>query len=95
MNSVPRCRPIPDPAVSSRPPPTPAPGSTLQTAELTVQLTQSAQSWYQSDPSKPFGSQFTLTQQFNVQGSTTDISSVTVTLTNGQGTSQAATANFQ
>jgi hypothetical protein len=74
---------------------TPAPGSTLQTTELTVQLGDGARTWYQSEQSRAFGSQFTLTQQFNVQGDTSAISSVTVTLTNAQGTSPAATANFQ
>lgn len=73
---------------------TPAPGSALQTTELTIPLTEGARTWYQSDQSRPFGSQFTLTQQFNVQGDTSSITSVTVTLTNSQGTSQAGTANF-
>jgi hypothetical protein len=73
---------------------TPAPGSSLQTTELSVQLTDGAQRWYQSDASRPFGSQFTLTQQFNVQGDTSAISFVTVTMTNAQGQSQPASANF-
>lgn len=74
---------------------TPASGSTLDTTELTVQLGDSAKTWYSSDASKPFGSQFTLTQQFNVQGNTGAISSVTVTMTNPQGTSTSVSANFQ
>jgi len=74
---------------------TPVPGSSLQTTELTVSLSDGAQRWYQSDASKPFGSQFTLTQQFNVQGDTSAISSVTVTMSNTQGQSQAASATFQ
>lgn len=69
-------------------------GSSFQTAELTVPLTEAAQRWYQSEPSRPFGSQFTLTQQFTVQGDTNAIGSVTVTMTNSQGASQAASANF-
>jgi hypothetical protein len=69
-------------------------GSSFQTAELTVPLTEGAQRWYQSEPSRPFGSQFTLTQQFTVQGDTNAIGSVTVTMTNSQGASQAASANF-
>jgi hypothetical protein len=73
---------------------TPAPGSSLQTTELSVQLADGAQRWYQSDASRPFGSQFTLTQQFNVQGDTSAISSVTVTMNNAQGQSQPASANF-
>jgi len=74
---------------------TPAPGSALQTTELTVQLSDGARAWYQNDQSRLFGSQFTLTQQFNVQGDTTAISSVTVTLTNGQGSSTSSSATFQ
>ncbi|MBL8232657.1 MAG: putative Ig domain-containing protein, partial [Bryobacterales bacterium] len=74
---------------------TPAAGSTLQTTELTIQLGDGARTWYQGEQSRAFGSQFTLTQQFNVQGDTSAISSVTVTLTNAQGTSPAASANFQ
>lgn len=74
---------------------TPAAGSNLQTTELTVQLGDGARTWYQGEQSRAFGSQFTLTQQFNVQGDTSAISSVTVTLTNAQGTSPASSANFQ
>ncbi|MBL8211826.1 MAG: putative Ig domain-containing protein [Bryobacterales bacterium] len=74
---------------------TPAPGSALQTTELTVPLTEGAQRWYQSDQSRAFGSSFTLSQRFNVTGDTTAIRSVTVTLTNAQGTSQSVTVDFQ
>ncbi|MBI4906336.1 MAG: putative Ig domain-containing protein [Acidobacteria bacterium] len=74
---------------------TPAAGSTLQTTEITVQLGDGARAWYQNEQSRLFGSQFTLTQQFNVQGDTSAISSVTVTLTNAVGNSQAANASFQ
>lgn len=73
---------------------TPIPGSALQTTELTVSLEAGARAWYESEASRQFGSQFTLTQQFNVQGDTSAIASVTVTMTNAQGTSSAATANF-
>ncbi len=74
---------------------TPAPGSALQTTELTVPLNEGAQRWYQSDQSRAFGSSFTLSQRFNVTGDTTAIRSVTVTLTNAQGTSQSVTVDFQ
>ncbi|MBI3682288.1 MAG: putative Ig domain-containing protein [Acidobacteria bacterium] len=73
---------------------TPSPGSSLQTTELTVQLGDGARRWYESEQSRQFGSQFTLTQQFNVQGDASAIASVGVTLTNSQGASQAVTANF-
>ncbi len=72
----------------------PVPGSTLQTNEVTVQLADGARRWYESEGSRVFGSQFTLTQQFNVQGDTSAVGSVTVTMTNAQGTSAAVTANF-
>lgn len=73
---------------------TPIPGSALQTTELTVPLTDGARTWYQSEQSRQFGSQFTLTQQFSVAGDTNAIASVTVTMTNEQGTSSAVSANF-
>ncbi len=72
----------------------PAPGSSLQTSELTVQLAEGARGWYQSEASRRFGSQFTLTQLFNVQGDTSAIASVSVTLTNTEGTSASSSANF-
>jgi hypothetical protein len=74
---------------------TPIPGSALQTTELNVALESGARAWYESEASRQFGSQFTMTQQFNVQGDTSAIASVTVTITNAQGTSAAATASFQ
>ena len=74
---------------------TAASGANLQTTELTVPLTDGAQRWYQSDASRPFGSQFTLTQQFNVTGDTSSITAVSVTLNNAQGASAASTATFQ
>lgn len=72
----------------------PASGSSLQTTELTVQLTEGARGWYQSEASRPFGSQFTLTQLFTVQGDTSAIASVSVTLANTAGTSPAGSASF-
>jgi hypothetical protein len=74
---------------------TPIPGSALQTTELNVALESGARAWYESEASRQFGSQFTMTQQFNVQGDTSAIASVTVTITNAQGSSAAATASFQ
>jgi hypothetical protein len=73
---------------------TPAPGSSLQTTELTIPLTDAARGWYESAQSRPFGSQFTLSQRFNVTGDLSAIRSVTVTLVNSQGTSQSVTADF-
>ncbi len=62
-------------------------GANLQTGQVTVPVTALFAQWYQSSASAPFGSQFTFTQPFTVQGSPSDIVSVTVTLTNSNGTS--------
>jgi hypothetical protein len=60
----------------------------------TVQLADSAKSWFQSQQSTAFGGQFTLTQPFTPQGTIGNLTSVTVTLSNGQGTSAPVTVNF-
>jgi hypothetical protein len=51
--------------------------------------------WYSSASSAPYGSQFTLTQPFNVSGSSSSVLSVSVTLTNALGTSPAVSAILQ
>ena len=68
-------------------------GGTPLTA--TVQLSDTAKTWFASTQSNAFGGQFTLTQPFTLQGTTATLTSVTVTLSNGQGTSAPATASFQ
>jgi hypothetical protein len=73
---------------------TPAPGVSLQTTELTVQLADAGKRWYESDDGKRFGSLFTLSQRFTVQGNLNDIANVTVTLSNAEGSSQAVSVNF-
>jgi hypothetical protein len=73
---------------------TPPPGVSLQTTELTVQLTDSAKRWYESDEGKRFGSLFTLSQRFTVQGNLNDIANVSVTLSNAEGNSQAVSVSF-
>jgi virginiamycin B lyase len=73
----------------------PAAGSTLQTGTITVSTDTLFTQYYQSSASAPFGSQFSLTQPFTVQGNTQGVVSVTVTLVNSVGTSTAVTANFQ
>jgi hypothetical protein len=69
-------------------------GSSLQTTELTVQLTATFNAWFQSAASTQFGGQFALTIPFTIQGDTSTVNSVTVTLTNGTGSSQPSTATF-
>jgi hypothetical protein len=74
---------------------TAAPGSNVQTTSFTVPVTSSFTTWYQSTQSTTFGSQFLLTVPFTVQGNQNAVTSVSVTLTNAQGTSQPATAPVQ
>lgn len=73
----------------------PSPGGALQTTELTVSLADVARSWWESDASRPYGSQFTLTQRFNVQGELNAVGAVTVILSNSEGNSQPVAANFE
>jgi len=68
-------------------------GTQIQTTDFTPTGVAAAfQSWYASDASSPFGSQFLYTQPFSVTtGSASSLQSVTVTLTNSQGVSAAVT----
>ncbi|MGB0124879.1 MAG: FG-GAP-like repeat-containing protein [Silvibacterium sp.] len=71
---------------------TAAPGQSLKTTDLTVQLGTPFSSWYQSADSDQFGTTFLYTQPFTLNSDATSVGSVTVTLTNSQGASQPATA---
>jgi hypothetical protein len=73
---------------------TPSSGNTLQTTDVTMPVGTAFTTWYQSSASNAFGSQFLLTQPFNVQGVSGAVGTVSVTLTNTQGTSQAVSATF-
>ena len=73
---------------------TPSAGSTLQTAQLTIPLTDLAATWYRSAASGRFGSQFTLVLPFTIQGNAAGIDSVGVTLVNKQGSSPGITSKF-
>lgn len=75
---------------------TPQSGSQLQTTSFTPSGVDTAfQSWFGSDASTPFGSQFLYTQPFTLSsGAVSTLQSVTVTLTNSQGASATASANF-
>ena len=70
-------------------------GATVQTGTVTVPLDTLFAQWYASSASAPFGSQFTLTQPFNVSGNAQQVTSVTITLTNKVGSSAATTLNVQ
>ncbi len=71
-----------------------ATGQTLATSDFTIPLTSVFPAWYQSTASIQYGSQFSLTLPFTVQSATNAIASLTVTLTNTQGTSTVANATF-
>jgi hypothetical protein len=66
----------------------------LQTTSLTVPLGTAFAAWYAGASSAQFGSQFLYTQPFTVQGDIGAIASVTVTLSNSVGTSQAVSPSF-
>ena len=72
----------------------PAQGANLQTSTVTLGLTASAATWFQSQTSATLGGQFRLLIPFTVQGELTAIQSVSVTLTNGEGTSTASSVQF-
>ena len=73
---------------------TAASGVTVQTVDFTVQLGAVFNTWYQSAASQPFGSQFTMTQPFTIQGRMNGVTSVAVTFTNSIGTSNSISANI-
>jgi hypothetical protein len=69
-----------------------APGQTLQTTDLIVPADQIFSTWFQSSASAASGGTFLYTQPFTLNGSSSAVGSVNVTLTNTQGVSAAATA---
>ena len=71
---------------------TPASGANLQTTSLTVDLRSRFSDWYSKPESAANGSRFKLVITFNVQGEVSAISAVSVTLSNGQGSSSSVTA---
>jgi hypothetical protein len=73
---------------------TAAVGSNLLTSSVTIPIDTLFASWYSSPASAQYGSQFTLTQPFTVQG-TAQILSVTVTLVSKVGSSAPVTINLQ
>jgi hypothetical protein len=61
--------------------------------EVTVPMTDAAAQWFGNSASWKFGGEFTVALPFTFQGGG-KFSSVSVTLTNGQGSSDAMTASF-
>jgi hypothetical protein len=72
-------------------------GSNLGTTTLTVTVDTLFAGWLSGNapPSAAFGSQFTYTQPFTVNGTNTSITTVTVTLNNKVGASNTATVTLQ
>jgi hypothetical protein len=70
----------------------PASGQSLSTTDITVPLTTVFNTWYQSETSTPFGTQFLYTQPFTLDTDASTIGSVIVTLTNSQGASAPSNA---
>ena len=74
---------------------TAASGQTLQTSDLTVDLSSLASQWYSGTSSSQFGGAFLLVVPFIVQqGASSGLASVSVQLRNTQGTSSAGSASF-
>jgi hypothetical protein len=69
----------------------PATNATVAQTDVTVSLAAPFTTWYQSSASNQYGSQFTMTVPFTVQGNPAEIVAVTVTLTNSKGASNPAT----
>lgn len=65
----------------------------LGTAEQTVTVDTLFNRWYQDAASRTHGSRFTFVQPFTLQGDPGAVASVTVTLANSAGNSNAVTAN--
>jgi hypothetical protein len=72
----------------------PVAGTKLATSAFTIPLTIVFATWYQSTASAQYGSQFTLDIPFAVEKVANAVGSLTVTLTNSQGTSPTANATF-
>lgn len=73
---------------------TPVAGRTVQNGQVTVDLRESANAWYQNPASAASGSTFQYTQPFTIQGDINAIQSVAITLTNSRGDSQQTTVSF-
>ena len=73
---------------------TAAQGANLETSIVTLGLSTPAAAWFQSQTSITLGGQFRLLIPFAVQGEVAAIQSVSVTLTNGTGTSTTSSVQF-
>ena len=66
----------------------------LTGANVTIDVGNAFQTWYQAPASAAFGSMFRYAQAFTAQGDVTGIQSVTVTITNAQGSATSQPAGF-
>jgi hypothetical protein len=71
---------------------TAASGSTLQTSDITIPVQSIFSQWFQNPASTAFGSQFTFTQPFTVQGDPNAVIPESVSLTNTLGNTTATIA---
>jgi hypothetical protein len=69
-------------------------GPGAPSAPISVPLTTLLSGWFSSPTSLNFGSQFQLVQPFSISGSTSQITGITITLTNSVGNSPAISVNF-
>jgi hypothetical protein len=70
----------------------PTTGTTLTSADITVDLASAFTAWYSNPASNVFGSQFTVTIPFTYQANAIPFTAVTVTLTNSKGASNPSAA---
>lgn len=68
---------------------TAAAGNTLQTSDVTIAVEDIFAKWYQDATSSRFGSQFTFTQPFTIQGDANAVALDSVTLSNRVGSTTA------
>ncbi len=68
-------------------------GTAAQIPDATVSVGSLFTPWFQSSDSTQYGSQFTYTQSFTIQGDSTQIGTIIVTLTSSAGNSQPVTSN--
>lgn len=73
---------------------TPAAGTTITSAEVSVPVGSMFTTWYNNPESRAYGSQFTFTQPFTLSGESTSITAVTAILVNAAGRSEGVTATI-
>jgi hypothetical protein len=69
-------------------------GAGIQPITVSVPLSSLVSAWYSSSQSDAFGSLFKIVQPFTIQGSASQITGVTITLTNSVGSSAPVSVPF-